>query len=178
MIVSATTAPLHQFWIQCMIPTSSGSQFRSRLHPRKYCEQLVSPSLLYALGQALVMLLPMSAAPVFFNSSSPWSSVVDTLALLCMACTTIVCVLIPAGIILTRIEVASFPTDEPTFVPIDRTFLNAASSSVGEASLWSSYITSLLKAVRSLSGEVIRKSAQQSAIWTTMLVAASCVHQG
>lgn len=134
IIASVLLARIHMTWTHIMVSGPSEKPWYRRM-PRgmRVWKALFLPSLVYAVSQQLVVVLPM--VTFFVTQVPPSDSTTDGLVFrLFCSLVTAECValffLMPASVVLTRVEASLLPEDEDTIVEFDRTINGAAPAAI------------------------------------------------
>lgn len=129
------TCRLHTLWTHAMIATPSATSWYKRIVPRKQAKVLLLPSLVFALAEQLVVIVPVGVALALRLNTLPQSNMDDVkhisnaeiasiilrvAAVPASAIFVVFTVLLPAKATLVRIEACLLPEDQETIVSFDR----------------------------------------------------------
>lgn len=136
ILATVVMCRIHMLWTHAMISKPSSTPWYRQIAPRKHAKALLLPSLVYAVAQQLVFMLPIAVAiiarwqqffePGFvdtFRSLSDFDVAILVLRVLAVPAAAIIAtltLLLPSMAALTRVEACLLPEDRETIVPFDR----------------------------------------------------------
>ena len=176
MISSALFAPRHALWTHAMICRKSTNTISHRLNDLtpQYIP-LILPSLLYSGAQALLVVVPISMIQHFDWQVGGWAFALRLLAIPLAAMALTVCPLLPAGMVLARVESAILPESEVALTACYRDCDIAVGD--GPRTFYARWMAPTVRALGSLEIVRLQKVVLLYTYWVIALVAASCVHQ-
>lgn len=130
------TCRLHMLWTHAMIGSPTSTPWYKRFIPRKQCKVLLLPSLIYALAQQMVIVVPICVASLLrvtsyanpeqagsiqhMSNAQLASLFFRILSVPISAFVVAICLVIPAKATLTRIEACLLPEEQETIVSFDK----------------------------------------------------------
>jgi len=171
--LSVLLSSLHMLWIHCLVTTSTDLTILGRIREaRPFYAPLIVPSFLYAAAQALTVAYPIYMAQLLTDLHWDWSSTYRVLAVPSTAAILHICLLIPNGIVLSRVEAALLAPEERTFVLFEADRIIKQDD--GSAKM--SFVVPWFRAWRTLDFQLWRRSLKHSFLWMTGITFAWYTH--
>ncbi|KAK4553647.1 hypothetical protein LTR86_009145 [Recurvomyces mirabilis] len=162
--LSMLLAPLHMLWTHCLITPATGPSISERMKTmRLFYRPLAVPALLYATAQAVTVAYPIHMIQHLFDKERHWDlvSASRVLAIPSTAAVLHICLLLPTGIVLSRVEAALLPQEENMVVPFEALRIISSGGKFSETS----FVVPYFHALRSMDFQLWRRVVKHSFLW-------------
>lgn len=125
---------IQMVWTHVMISNPTTKSWYRRFPSYKAAKNIIVPTAIFAIAQQVAMYVP---ATMFVTVSQQLQNprafggdpetvkkiaLVEMIAVVLIACSTLICIVIPAEVTLKRVQASMLPEEDETIVPFDRTF--------------------------------------------------------
>lgn len=134
IITTVALCRIQMVWTHVVISNPTTKAWYRRFPSVKAAKNIVLPTAVFAIAQQAAMFVParlyMSVQdqlrfPEAYGASPEAVKKVALVEMICVfliACSTIICLVIPAEVTLKRVQASMLPEEDETIVPFDRTF--------------------------------------------------------